>query len=470
MAYPRLPYRVCLGEYKNRHSLFAHSAKGIEWENVHPGLENVLKRIHTRDILDLALGCEGQYFLKYREGSAVRQAVTPEVLSSIYGEVLAPSKQILKIAFGNPGELWAIFKENGSATQILQVRSRVSEALDLQKRERTTVKDIAFVELGRSQDNYAIKIMGELSLGGNIKVFGNHKYRRKYDRMIAVTLSPLDDSIFLVTFDDGSSRSNLPNTLEEIVQPHLDPEMSLLLPERGGIPSALFRISKMIGFRVSRGNDTTELELLNPSETDYRRRKRFQKMFRNGWKHPQKSKPDLRYIYALKLPGQLITSYLTYRLNIQQTTALSEGFEHELFHGTPRRCLLGNEPELTKPCDNDSCRLCRIIKTSFTVKKAGTAEGRTFLRFGRGIYTSSVSSKADDYTVTPRQSGYRALLVAQVILGKPYPLKVTTSNLIGPPKGYNSVIGEVGSHLNYDEQVVYKDEAALPVYLVVYKP
>lgn len=50
--------------------------------------------------------------------------------------------------------------------------------------------------------------------------------------------------------------------------------MSLLLPERGAIPSALFRIAKMIGFRVSRANDTTELELLNPSETDYRRSKR----------------------------------------------------------------------------------------------------------------------------------------------------------------------------------------------------
>lgn len=44
-------------------------------QNIHPGLEDVLKRIHTRDILDLALGCEGQYFLKYREGSAVRQGV-----------------------------------------------------------------------------------------------------------------------------------------------------------------------------------------------------------------------------------------------------------------------------------------------------------------------------------------------------------------------------------------------------------
>lgn len=32
------------------------------------------------------------------------------------------------------------------------------------------------------------------------------------------------------------------------------------------------------------------------------------------------------------------------------------------------------------------------------------------------------------------------------------------------------VIGEVGSHLNYDEQIVYKNEAARPAYLVIYKP
>ncbi|KAG8924079.1 hypothetical protein FRC01_011971 [Tulasnella sp. 417] len=102
--------------------------------------------------------------------------------------------------------------------------------------------------------------------------------------------------------------------------------------------------------------------------------------------------------------------------------------------------------------------------------RAGTANGRTFLRFGRGIYTSSVSSKADDYTITPSTSGYRAMLVARVVLGKAYPLKLTSQYLAGPPRGFHSVLGEVGIHLNYDEQVVYSDDAARPAYLIIYKP
>jgi hypothetical protein len=37
-----------------------------------------------------------------------------------------------------------------------------------------------------------------------------------------------------------------------------------------------------------------------------------------------------------------------------------------------------------------------------------------------------------------------------------------------PPPGYNSVTGEVGPHLNYDELVVYKESQAIPTYLIVY--
>ncbi|KIO34826.1 hypothetical protein M407DRAFT_210286 [Tulasnella calospora MUT 4182] len=194
-----------------------------------------------------------------------------------------------------------------------------------------------------------------------------------------------------------------------------------------------------------------------------------QGLFCEGWKHPQKVIPDLRYIYEVQLPRHLAASYSAYRLKILKSVSPTNRGEQELFHGTSRRCMLGNEPELSKPCNNTSCRLCCIVRGSFVIAKAGTADGRAFLRFGRGIYTSSVSSKADDYTVTPPGSGYRAMLVARIVLGKGFPLKVTTSHLTGPPSGYHSVIGEVGSHLNYDEQVVYKNEAARPAYLIIYK-
>ena len=40
-------------------------------------------------------------------------------------------------------------------------------------------------------------------------------------------------------------------------------------------------------------------------------------------------------------------------------------------------------------------------------------------------------------------------------------------DLSRPPDGYDSVVGEVGDHLNYDELVVYNEAAALPEFLIV---
>ncbi|KAG9004663.1 hypothetical protein FRB90_010788 [Tulasnella sp. 427] len=174
-------------------------------------------------------------------------------------------------------------------------------------------------------------------------------------------------------------------------------------------------------------------------------------------------------MYEVRLPVPLLANYVAYRQSMLNGSNVLASTEYELFHGTGRQCLLGEEPHLTKLCSNSKCRMCRVLTTSFSIKKAGSAPGRSFLRFGHGVYTSSVSSKADDYTATPSESKYKAMLVARVVLGKGYPLKLTTAHLTGPPSGYDSVIGQVGLHLNYDEQVVYREEAVRPAYLIIYK-
>ena len=40
-------------------------------------------------------------------------------------------------------------------------------------------------------------------------------------------------------------------------------------------------------------------------------------------------------------------------------------------------------------------------------------------------------------------------------------------DLSRPPDGYDSVVGEVGPNLNFDELVVYTEAAALPEFLIV---
>lgn len=82
-----------------------------------------------------------------------------------------------------------------------------------------------------------------------------------------------------------------------------------------------------------------------------------------------------------------------YRSTLERRGHGSKGNERRLFYGTPRSCTLGDPSRSLSPCSRSSCTLCSILKTSFQVSQAGTAPGRNFLRFGYGIYTTSVSSK-----------------------------------------------------------------------------
>ncbi|EPS92982.1 hypothetical protein FOMPIDRAFT_93797 [Fomitopsis schrenkii] len=50
---------------------------------------------------------------------------------------------------------------------------------------------------------------------------------------------------------------------------------------------------------------------------------------------------------------------------------------------------------------------------------------------------------------------------------RPGPHRVT---LTQPPARYDSVLGEPGAELNYDEAVLYRNEAIRPLFLVIYKP
>lgn len=53
-------------------------------------------------------------------------------------------------------------------------------------------------------------------------------------------------------------------------------------------------------------------------------------------------------------------------------------------------------------------------------------------------------------------------------MGKPYKLRRNATDLAGPPVGYDSVVGEPGGDLNYEETVVYNNDAIRPGYILVY--
>jgi hypothetical protein len=66
-------------------------------------------------------------------------------------------------------------------------------------------------------------------------------------------------------------------------------------------------------------------------------------------------------------------------------------------------------------------------------------------------------------------SGYRAMFVCKVIVGKGKKLLTDQIHLTSAPDGCDSVLGEVGTALNFDEIIVYDEHAVLPAYMIVYK-
>ncbi|KAL4249305.1 hypothetical protein ABKN59_007006 [Abortiporus biennis] len=196
-------------------------------------------------------------------------------------------------------------------------------------------------------------------------------------------------------------------------------------------------------------------------------------LFNQGWKHPEKQLPRIRAIYKIIFPESVVSPFLKYQSSLSSAPSFWSPFvqrtctEALLFHGTNRACLLGENTKNTMLCKLSGCSLCTIIRQSFDVSKCGNKH--QFSRFGTGIYTSSCSSKADDYTRNLNgHAKLRVLLLNRVALGKTYKLRRNATDLKQPPSGYNSVSGIPGLDLNYEESVVYNNDAIRPGYLLVY--
>ena len=94
------------------------------------------------------------------------------------------------------------------------------------------------------------------------------------------------------------------------------------------------------------------------------------------------------------------------------------------------------------------------------------------------MYFSPVSSKSNDYNQCServRNAGHgktrnwRCMFLCSVALGESFRTKEGFLNADQcPPPGYQSVWGQKGDHLNYDEACVYNTNQAVPSYLIVY--
>ncbi|PBK75917.1 ADP-ribosylation [Armillaria solidipes] len=201
--------------------------------------------------------------------------------------------------------------------------------------------------------------------------------------------------------------------------------------------------------------------------------KNVQHQFQLGWRHSTRC-PTVRKIYKIILRSDISQKYQQYRDDVEKAgnfkadPNLTAGNEKRRWHGTRKDCSLGdpNSTQGTALCNAPSCSLCNIIRESFNISQWGKNTG--WGRFGKGIYTSATTSKANDYIHNTGHSDYRAVLLNNVVVGKGRKLRQDDPTLTQAPAGFDSVLGERGGSLNHDELVVYKGEAIKPSYVIVY--
>ncbi|KAG7089296.1 hypothetical protein E1B28_010994 [Marasmius oreades] len=193
--------------------------------------------------------------------------------------------------------------------------------------------------------------------------------------------------------------------------------------------------------------------------------------FKTSWRHTGTTCPPVKRVYKVIGTQTSLSAYNTYKSNVEArgqfvAAGRSEGNENRRWHGTRRGCQLGDKGQ-TQFCTSTACSLCCILRTSFDISLWGKKTG--WGRFGKGIYTSATSSKSNDYSHNICKSPMKAILLNKVVVGKGCKLTHDNTSLTAPPPGYDSVLAEKGGSLNYDELVVYTNDAIRPSYLVMYE-
>ena len=152
---------------------------------------------------------------------------------------------------------------------------------------------------------------------------------------------------------------------------------------------------------------------------------------------------------------KLKNQFQNYRSNLSVNTV------SQYYHGTSLKCAIYQS---SIACCNETCGICGISRKGMLPNFIGS--NIKLRRFGNGFYLALNSSKSHKYT--QGYDIYRAMLLCDVAIGNKYVVKQDQEIVKEPPKGYNSVYGEHGGIVKYDEITLYKSEAILPTHVLVY--
>ena len=178
------------------------------------------------------------------------------------------------------------------------------------------------------------------------------------------------------------------------------------------------------------------------------------KHFKRDWHHKKGTCGELQKILTIN------NSKLQRQFNSYLSVCLDPSVVFDYYHGTSLKCSIYDNITL---CSADTCGVCSITRNGFLKKFIAT---HSFQRFGKAFYFATNSSKSHDYT--EKHDEYHAMLLCKVAVGRAYVTKYNRRDLHTAPSGYDSVHGQAGGTLNYDEIAIYNPEAILPTHILLY--
>ena len=176
---------------------------------------------------------------------------------------------------------------------------------------------------------------------------------------------------------------------------------------------------------------------------------------------PEKGRcPKIKFIFAIH-NSRLEASWMSYR----QSLRINSVEDH--YHGTSMSCDIATNQTL---CQNPICGVCGIARNGFK-KHCIQKRSSKFQRFGEGFYLAPNSSKSYDYPLDFGRTRHdsKAMLVCHVCPGTKFYCSDNSTSLRRPPEGFDSVYGQKGHRLNYEEIVLYEEASILPRYIIVYE-
>jgi hypothetical protein len=188
----------------------------------------------------------------------------------------------------------------------------------------------------------------------------------------------------------------------------------------------------------------------------------------------------LQHTWAKKDAYALVGMVAVHRVENPRLASAYEAYKASISRG---EIVNGNEVLVFHGCSESTITLGapdNMLEHGFLKKYWKTSAG-AWQRFGPGFYFGQQASKSHEYPLPeycPRKGTLsrgehtRKMLLCKVAMGKVHKTSTDMATLKGAaPTGFDSVHGEAtkAGALNYDELVVYREEAVLPFAVVEYR-